>query len=312
MPCRLISKMFSGLYAAFAILVFASPAFASGLDTAPGVNSFPFNIQGVPVMNMTSTGLGIGGVAPNGKLDVYNSGANGDGAVFAPDIDLDNNFTIQTYIDVDAGGGWANRVAYAGGCCNNLALQPDVGTVSIGGVSGNYGSNKLNVIGNAYLDGSVGIATATPQAPLDVNGGILGSNSSIVAGSGCSPEGMIGYDLTNHQPVYCSSTRTWTTTITSENYQTSCTYISNPGAYQWNCCRINANNGVVDCKYTDNAETWIDIPSPWPSAATGKFSLSCAAIWGLWTCVRTNVSTGTTQAEATTNAVTWTAYTSPW
>ncbi len=58
---------------------------------------------------VNSGDTGIGTTAPNGKLDVYNSGANGDGAVFAPDIDLDNNFTIQTYIDAAAGGGWANR-----------------------------------------------------------------------------------------------------------------------------------------------------------------------------------------------------------
>lgn len=62
-----------------------------------------------------------------------------------PGINLDNNFTVQTYID----GQYANRATYASGCCNNLALQPDVGTVSIGGTSANYGGVKLNVNGSA-------------------------------------------------------------------------------------------------------------------------------------------------------------------
>lgn len=100
--------------------------------------------------------VGVGAASPNGKLDVYNSGSNGDGAVFAPDITLDNNFTIQTYIDaLIGGGGWAGRTTYAGGCCNNLALQPNIGTVSVGGTSANYGSNKFNVIGDSYFSGTI-------------------------------------------------------------------------------------------------------------------------------------------------------------
>ena len=42
--------------------------------------------------------------------------------------DSDNTQTIQTYID----GHWGDRATYAGGCCNILKLQPDVGTVSVG------------------------------------------------------------------------------------------------------------------------------------------------------------------------------------
>lgn len=105
------------------------------------------------LMALTSTAkMGVGTISPNGKLDLYETGWNGDGAVFAPDITTDNNFTIQTYIDSNiGGGGWAGRTTYAGGCCNNLALQPNVGTVSIGGTSGNYGTYKLNVFGDSYL-----------------------------------------------------------------------------------------------------------------------------------------------------------------
>ena len=58
----------------------------------------------------------------------------------------------------------------------------------------------------------VGIGTTAPQAPLDVNGGMRGGGSGIVAGDACSPEGMLGYDSTSatHQPVYCSQSGTWT------------------------------------------------------------------------------------------------------
>ena len=91
---------------------------------------------------------GVGTSSPNGRLDVFNTGSNGDGAVFAPDITADNNFTIQTYIDANiGGGGWANRTSYAGACCNNLALQPDAGTVSVGATSGNFATNRFNVYG---------------------------------------------------------------------------------------------------------------------------------------------------------------------
>ncbi|MGE0637066.1 MAG: tail fiber domain-containing protein, partial [Bacteroidia bacterium] len=55
----------------------------------------------------------------------------------------DNTNTIQTYID----GQWANRASYAGGCCNPLLLQPDVGVVAIGTASANLGY-KLHVNGN--------------------------------------------------------------------------------------------------------------------------------------------------------------------
>jgi hypothetical protein len=55
----------------------------------------------------------------------------------------DNTNTIQTYID----GQWANRASYAGGCCNPLLLQPDVGMVAIGTGSANLGY-KLHVNGN--------------------------------------------------------------------------------------------------------------------------------------------------------------------
>lgn len=122
------------------------------------------------LLNPSGGNIGIGTAAPNAKLDIYNAGANGDGVVMAPDITLDNNFTIQTYIDSLAGGGWTNRTTYAGACCNNLALQPDVGTVSVGGAGGNFGTNKFNVTGNSNFNGNVAITGTFSPTNLTVSG----------------------------------------------------------------------------------------------------------------------------------------------
>ncbi|MCW3127288.1 MAG: hypothetical protein JWO03_2946 [Bacteroidetes bacterium] len=129
--------------------------------------------------------VGIGTTTPNGKLDVYNTAANGDGMVMAADITMDNNFTLQSYIDAGiGGGGWAGRTTYAGACCNNIALNPDAGTVSVGGVSSNYGSNKFNVIGNAYISGNLGIGTTGPARKLEVNNAMKFTNGSTDANDG--------------------------------------------------------------------------------------------------------------------------------
>jgi fibronectin-binding autotransporter adhesin len=80
-------------------------------------------------MRITNGGnVGIGQASPNAKLDISSNGGS-DGIVLYQQ--LDNTETIQTYID----GHWSDRTTYAGGCCNVLALQPDVGTVGIGTTS---------------------------------------------------------------------------------------------------------------------------------------------------------------------------------
>jgi trimeric autotransporter adhesin len=81
--------------------------------------------------------IGVGHTVPNRRLDVSSNGGS-DGLTIGQQAD--NTESIQTYID----GQWANRVTYAGGCCNALLLQPDVGVV--------------------------GIRTASPAYTLDVNG----------------------------------------------------------------------------------------------------------------------------------------------
>jgi hypothetical protein len=93
---------------------------------------------------------------------------------------LDNNTSIQTYIDSQ----WANRTSYAGGCCNNLALQPDIGSVSIGEVSGNFGSSGLYVNGPGDFDTHVIHNIGTPVAASDA--ATKSYVDSVVGGGGVS------------------------------------------------------------------------------------------------------------------------------
>lgn len=114
-------------------------------------------------------GVGIGTTNPWALFQVHNPGDTGDGLIISPDRDGDNTISIQSYIDSNAGGGIPGGAGYAGGCCNDLALNPEWGAVSVGGVSGNW-PNKFNVVGNSYFGGNVGIQTQSPAYPLDVSG----------------------------------------------------------------------------------------------------------------------------------------------
>lgn len=90
-----------------------------------------------PIFETAGGLVGIGTTAPNMKLEILSG--NSDGITFGQQAD--NTQTIQTYID----GQWSNRATYAGGCCNKLLLQPDVGEVGIGNNSPAY---KLDVTGD--------------------------------------------------------------------------------------------------------------------------------------------------------------------
>lgn len=96
--------------------------------------------------------VGIGTQNPNRKLDISTDSGN-DGLTIGQQ--RDNSTTIQTYID----NHWPDRATYASGCCNDLLLQPDVGSVGIGTASPAY---KLHVgggtgNGHARIEGRVGI-----------------------------------------------------------------------------------------------------------------------------------------------------------
>lgn len=74
--------------------------------------------------------------------------------------------------------------------------------------------------GNEIMNlGPTGLAigtTATAVAPLDVSGGMRGTSSGVVINGSCSPEGMLGYDLTNHEPTYCNQNHTWSSSAQIE------------------------------------------------------------------------------------------------
>ncbi len=90
--------------------------------------------------------LGVGNQAPNARLDISDNG--GSDGIAMGQIHGDNTSTIQTYID----GQWSNRASYAGGCCNKLLLQPDIGEVGIGLTNPSY---KLHVVGNVGVNGTI-------------------------------------------------------------------------------------------------------------------------------------------------------------
>ena len=101
--------------------------------------------------------VGIGTSAPNMKLEIFDSG---DGITFGRQYD--NTHTIQTYID----GQWSNRATYAGGCCNKLLLQPDVGEVAIGTTSA---AEKLEVNGNMKFTGWAHLYNGSSNFHIDAS-----------------------------------------------------------------------------------------------------------------------------------------------
>lgn len=113
--------------------------------------------------------VGIGTTAPNRKLEILSG--NSDGITFGQEAD--NTQTIQTYID----GQWSNRATYAGGCCNALAIQPDVGTVGIGTTAP---TQKLDVRGNIALPNN-GSQIIFPEISGNTSYNGLASNNGYFA-----------------------------------------------------------------------------------------------------------------------------------
>lgn len=86
-------------------------------------------------------------------------------------------------------------------------------------------------LGPVYL----GVGLQTPQAPLDVNGGIRGSGASVIVGDSCSPEGMLGYDLAHHESVYCNGAQWASSTLPGYEFN---------GPFQ---CSAGASTCVARC-----------------------------------------------------------------
>ena len=121
--------IFFALLAAGTVAAWSAPSNTPPTCTPgnPGCDA-PLNIGSTQTKNggLNILGnVGVGQSAPNAKLDVSNNGGS-DGLTITQAAD--NTEDIQAYID----GHYADRATYAGGCCNVLALQPDVGQVGIG------------------------------------------------------------------------------------------------------------------------------------------------------------------------------------
>lgn len=150
-----------------AIATFAANNRSQGISAYwDGIGQFAntqltFKVGGSEKMRIDSSGnVGIGSTNVSGrKLDVYTPGTNGDAITFGQDAD--NTETIQSYID----GQWANRASYAGGCCNLLKLNPDVGDVQIGG--------SITVLRNGTINGAPTFTSA-----IRANGNMLMTNTS--------------------------------------------------------------------------------------------------------------------------------------
>lgn len=147
-------------------------------NSASAALNFRMETDGTPVNAMTILGsgnVGIGQTSPHARLDISSNGGT-DGIVIYQQAD--NTETIQTYID----GHWSDRTTYAGGCCNYLLLQPDVGVVGIGTTSPGY---KLDVSGDIRIASTNRLYLGSgPNASIYWDGSELQTPSSFyMAGS---------------------------------------------------------------------------------------------------------------------------------
>jgi hypothetical protein len=68
--CLIAVLMISAVIAPIPVLAASA---SSGLDTPSGVSTLPFSVEGTQIMNLTSTGLGIGTTSPSSQLEVDGS-----------------------------------------------------------------------------------------------------------------------------------------------------------------------------------------------------------------------------------------------
>ena len=159
-----------------ALPVVPALAATSGIDTPTGVLDLPLAVQGVEVMDLTSTGnVGIGMTGPLAKLQV--SGGNGWSS---------SNFGAALVAQTPGKNSAIGLLDFAG--ANPWAIA-DVN----GAVAGTLTFAAMPALGNTSSPpttvmsltpaGNVGIQTANPGEPLDING-IARSNAQFISTAG--------------------------------------------------------------------------------------------------------------------------------
>jgi len=135
----------------------------NGWTIFPQAPTFGLSVYGGANFATNQGNVGIGTTAPNGKLEIVSHPANnyGDGIVLGQ-VNGDNTNSIQTYIDDGAGGGWATRASYAGGCCNTLYIQKDAGDLVLGNSRGVTVTGTLTAGSfSGPMNGSINAANVT-------------------------------------------------------------------------------------------------------------------------------------------------------
>jgi hypothetical protein len=163
-----------------------TPAFASyGIDTASGVTNLPFNIEGVPVMNMTATGLaiGIGTAAPSVTLEVENSGTTRLQYDLTNDSDYSIPLTFQNQSVTCANGGqWGFGL--------NGSSPETFGSMPAGSfwIQEDCFGPRLVITGG----GNIGFGTTSPSGRIDSETGGAGLWAGMFNYNAGNPTGAYG------------------------------------------------------------------------------------------------------------------------
>jgi len=148
------------------------------------------DISGVPIMNVNSDGtsyfdgnVGINNSSPTAKLEITGDGTIDETAqIIINSGGVDNNSIIR-FTDDEAG-----QICAVGTLEGNILTHASCGDIQ-------FKTNNGNITGNTDIrmfinqSGSVGIGTVSPNAKLNVNGGIKieGTSSLSFGGSGSVP-----------------------------------------------------------------------------------------------------------------------------
>ena len=211
--------------------------------------------------------VGIGTVNPQGPLEVngviYFNGSPGFQSYISPDITQHTNSGFFQTSNATTATGWPENY----GNWYHMLSTTHVNTGNYFSMqfasrffdsdhlyfreTGNSGAAAWRQVITTASNGNVGIFTTAPSAPLDVVGGVRGSGATVVAGGGCSPEGMFGYDLTSHKPVYCNGA-VWISLWSAPPTVTSMVLYANQTVGPYSFCAWsggNAGNNFVQGIY---------------------------------------------------------------